>query len=70
VGDYHSGNIYHFKLNEDRTEFMLNGPLADKVGDKANELEDIKFGEGFGGVTDLQTGTDGYLGYLYVVSIS
>ena len=27
----------------------------------------MKFGEGFGGVTDLQIGLDGY---LYVVSIS
>ena len=27
VGDINQGNIYHFKLNKDRTGFILNGAL-------------------------------------------
>ena len=38
VGDYHGGNIYRFKLNEERTELMLNAPLADKMKIKQTSL--------------------------------
>jgi hypothetical protein len=42
--------------------------LADKVvkNPKANGLDQIIFGEEFGGISDLKIGPDGY---LYVVSI-
>jgi aldose sugar dehydrogenase len=70
VGDVHNGNIYHFDLNEDRTGLILDGLLVDKVVDSDSELEEaagsIIFGKGFGGITDLEVGPDGY---LYVVSI-
>jgi glucose/arabinose dehydrogenase len=68
VGDVHNGRIYHFDLNEDRTELVLEGPLADKIIDTPSieEFSNIIFGEGFGGITDLEVGPDGY---LYVVSI-
>jgi glucose/arabinose dehydrogenase len=77
VGDVHMGNIYHFDLNEARTELILgDGLLVDKVADSDSELESsaagngngggIIFGKGFGGITDLEVGPDGY---LYVVSI-
>jgi aldose sugar dehydrogenase len=67
VGDVHLGNIYNFKLNEDRTELVLEGPLADKVAETRDTgIEYIIFAEGFGGITDLEVGPDGY---LYVVSI-
>jgi aldose sugar dehydrogenase len=75
AGDVHFGNIYHFDLNEARTELVLGGGLlADKVADSDSELEQdgngsnggIIFGKGFGGITDLEVGPDGY---LYVVSI-
>ena len=66
VGDFHGGNIYHFKLDQNRTGLVLNGSLADKIVNSQSELEGIKFGEGFGAVTDLQVGP--YDGYLYVVS--
>jgi len=78
VGDVHMGNIYHFDLNEARTELILGGGLlADKVADSDSELEStvaadngngggIIFGKGFGGITDLEVGPDGF---LYVVSI-
>src|ERR687888_742510 len=68
VADYHGGNIYHFKLNQNRTELILNGTLADKIANNAQELEGIKFVQGMGAITDLQVSP--YDGYLYVVSIS
>ncbi|MFL6435672.1 MAG: hypothetical protein ACJ71O_18315, partial [Nitrososphaeraceae archaeon] len=42
--------------------------LADKIANNAQELEDIKFVEGMGAITDLQVSP--YDGYLYAVSIS
>jgi hypothetical protein len=66
VGDVHNGWIYHFDLNEDRTELVLEGPLADKIANTPEEMQETIFGEGFGGITDLEVGPDGY---LYVVSI-
>jgi aldose sugar dehydrogenase len=68
VADYHGGNIYHFKLNQNRTGLVLNGTLADKIANNAQELEDIKFVVGMGAITDLQVSP--YDGYLYVVSFS
>jgi glucose/arabinose dehydrogenase len=68
VGDFRNGNIYHFKLNKDRTQLSLNGSLADKIVDNEEELtkSDIIFGQGFGAITDLEVGPDGY---LYVLSL-
>jgi glucose/arabinose dehydrogenase len=68
VGDVHNGRLYHFKLNEDRTHLVLEGALANKVIRLPNSegLEQILLGEGFGGITDLEIGPDGY---LYIVSI-
>ena len=56
-------------MNEYRTDLILDGLLADKVTHTDSELEEhasVIFGEGFGGITDLEVGPDGY---LYVVSI-
>jgi aldose sugar dehydrogenase len=61
VGDYKHGNLYHFKLNEDRTELILRGDLADKVLDPGDDVDEILFGTGFGGITDVESGPDGYL---------
>jgi glucose/arabinose dehydrogenase len=75
VGDFNYGNLYHFKLNEDRTGLALDGPLADKVANAPNETKSIIFGTGFGGptalfikkhtdiggITDIEVGPDGYL---------
>jgi glucose/arabinose dehydrogenase len=66
IGDVHNGRIYHFDLNEARTGLALQEPLDDKVADNDGETEDIVFGEGFGSISDLEVGPDGY---LYVVSI-
>ena len=66
VGDIHNGNIYHFNLNDDRTSLLLDGALSDKIADSAEELDNVIFAEGFGGITDLEVGPDGY---LYVLSL-
>jgi glucose/arabinose dehydrogenase len=66
VGDFKGRNIYHFDLNENRTHLALEGPLADRVADTAEEIQGVLFGEGFGRITDMQIGPDGY---LYVLSL-
>jgi aldose sugar dehydrogenase len=68
VGDVHNGRIYHFKLNTDRTELVLSKSLASKsiTSLYATGVDKILFGQGFGGITDLTVGPDGY---IYVVSI-
>ncbi|HYT01327.1 MAG TPA: PQQ-dependent sugar dehydrogenase, partial [Candidatus Acidoferrum sp.] len=71
VGDYKNGNLYFFKLNAERTGIQLDNSqqaagLSDLVVDNKNELNAVKFGTGFGGITDIKTGPDGY---LYILSI-
>ena len=66
VGDFHQGNIYDFKLNQNRTGLTLDGLLADKVANTPEELKGIIFAHGFGGITDVAVGPDGY---LYVLSL-
>jgi glucose/arabinose dehydrogenase len=61
VGDYNNGNLYHFDLNSDRTQLVLGGGLADRALDSGDEVGDILFGTGFGGITDVEVGPDGYL---------
>ena len=60
--------LYHFKLNQNRTELALNDTLADKIVDNPLELAGIKFAEGMGAITDLQVSP--YDRYLYSVSYS
>jgi glucose/arabinose dehydrogenase len=68
VGDYENGNIYHFKLNQDRTGLVLNGTLANKISNTPQDSQPIIFASGFdGGITDLQVGPDGY---LYVLAFT
>jgi aldose sugar dehydrogenase len=61
VGDYNNGNLYHFDLNENRTQLILGGGLADRALDPGDEVDDILFGTGFGGIADVKVGPDGYL---------
>ena len=65
VSDIKYGNIYHFKLNNERTSFILNGSIPDKVIDSDQEINRLIFGTGFGEITDMEVGPDGY---LYVLS--
>jgi glucose/arabinose dehydrogenase len=65
VGTASSGTLYHFSLTEDRTALDLSGPLADKTANNREEQKDIEFGTGFGKITDIEVGPDGY---LYILS--
>lgn len=65
VADYNNGNIYHFDLNKDRSGLLLEGELADMIANSNEELEPLIFAQGFGPITDLDVGPDGY---LYIVS--
>jgi glucose/arabinose dehydrogenase len=65
VGLFLGGTVYHFDLNEDRTQLDLQGLLSDKVVDRKEDLEDAIFAEGFQGIVDIEVSPDGY---LYVLS--
>lgn len=64
VGDNNNGNLYYFRMNPDRSAFVLDN-LPDLVVDNEEEQSSLIFGNGFGPITDLETGPDGY---LYVLS--
>jgi aldose sugar dehydrogenase len=67
IGSIVTGNIYHFDLNEDRTQLVLAGELEDKIAEtRKTGTEDIVFGESFAGISDLEVGADGF---LYIVSL-
>jgi len=66
VGDVKTGNLYNFRLDSAREQLLLDSPLNDKVADTPQEIQDIVFGRGFGVITDIQVGSDGY---LYILGI-
>jgi aldose sugar dehydrogenase len=70
IGDINYGYLYQFDLVKNRTALDLGdgktGLLADKTANTTSELNDVIFGRGFGGITDIEVGP--YDGYLYVVS--
>lgn len=66
VGDVKTGNLYNFKLDSTREGLQLDPPLEDKVADTPQEIQSIIFGKGFGVITDIQVGSDGY---LYILGI-
>ena len=82
VGDYNNGYVYHFDLNEERTGLSIDSMEAKSLeelhdmgivfGEGFNgfntkgEGADVIFNQGFGGITDIEVGPDGY---LYVLSI-
>jgi aldose sugar dehydrogenase len=59
-------NLYRFELNENRTELLLCGLVADKIANKPIEQEKSVIAHGFGSITDIETSPDGY---LYLASI-
>lgn len=69
LGDIHAGHIYHFKLNQERTELLLPEPLNDRVADTDGESasEAILFATGFAGISDIEVSP--FDGYMYVVSL-
>ncbi|HET7146945.1 MAG TPA: PQQ-dependent sugar dehydrogenase [Candidatus Nitrosopolaris sp.] len=67
VADDLNGNLYHFKLNMQRTGLQLPyGSIADGVANSNDSLDQIIFAKGFGGITDLKVNP--YDGFLYVLT--
>jgi glucose/arabinose dehydrogenase len=61
VGDINNGNLYFFTVNGERNGLELGAGLEDLVADNNDEVESVVFGTGFGGITDIETGPDGFL---------
>jgi aldose sugar dehydrogenase len=70
VADFEHGNVYHFDLNQNRTELLMpNGSsVADRIAqDNNKELEEMISTKAAGGITDMELGPDGY---LYILSLT
>jgi aldose sugar dehydrogenase len=63
VGDFNNGNLYYFNVNENRTglNFTNETGLSDLVADNEKEVAYNIFGKGFGNITEVKTGPDGFL---------
>jgi aldose sugar dehydrogenase len=67
VGDINNGNLYFFEVNGNRTGVTFHDPrLLDLVADSVKEGEDSELsslilGDGFGRITDIESGPDGLL---------
>jgi len=70
IGDLTDGYLYYFEVNEDRTgiKFGSNSQttLTDHVADNEEEMSAIALGTAFGGITDIETGPDGF---LYILTL-
>ena len=67
IGSFHDGIVYKFELNERRDGFIFfDERLKDLVLNKNDNPNEIIFGTGFGGITDIKEGPDGL---IYLVSI-
>ena len=69
VGSFLNGKIYHFDLPEDRNHLVIPDSFVNKQMTTWNSTgaDEITFGEGFGGISSLNVGPDGY---LYVISFA
>jgi glucose/arabinose dehydrogenase len=69
VADANNGFLYRFPLNGSRDGFDFSAfpDLQDLVADDVAEQNQLRIGQGFGAIGDLEIGPDGN---LYVVSIS
>ena len=67
IGSFVGGILYKFELNENRDGFRFdNNELKDLVLNKEDNPNEIIFGTGFAGITDIKEGPDGS---IYVVTI-
>jgi aldose sugar dehydrogenase len=55
------GRLLHFGLDENRSELILDGSIADKLVDTEDELEDYTLAQNLGIISDVEIGPDGYL---------
>jgi glucose/arabinose dehydrogenase len=68
VGDINNGNLYFFKVNDNRTGLNFEDVPSianDLIADNQDEVDTVVLGTGFGGITDIETGPDGN---LYILS--
>ena len=66
VGDCNNGNLYKFELNQNRDGFVFQSDqLKDKIVKTGDSMDEIVFGTGFGCLTDIKVGPDGF---IYIVS--
>ena len=69
TGDINNGYLYRFTLSDDREDIEITNntyvgdfeALSDNQADTPPENQPIIFGQGFGGITDMKVGPDGYL---------
>ena len=69
TGDINNGYLYRFTLSDDRENIEITNntyvgdfkALSDNQADEPAETQPLIFGQGFGGITDLKVGPDGYL---------
>ena len=73
IGDLTDGYLYYFEVNEDRTGIKFDSNsnsiqtgLTDLVADNEQEMSAISLGTNFGGITDIETGPDGF---LYILTL-
>jgi len=74
IGDLTNGYLYYFEVNEDRTGIKFDRNtrsssqtgLTDLVADNEQEMSTISLGTDFGGITDIETGPDGF---LYILTL-
>jgi hypothetical protein len=67
VGEFNSGYLYRFVLNQSRTGLLLNGSLSDGVANNNVEGLETAFAKINGaGITDLEIRPDGL---VYIISI-
>jgi aldose sugar dehydrogenase len=72
IGDTTNGYLYYFEVNEDRTGIKFDNSnsnqagLTDLIADNEEEMSAISLGTAFGGITDIETGPDGF---LYILTL-
>ncbi|HEX6294662.1 MAG TPA: PQQ-dependent sugar dehydrogenase [Nitrososphaeraceae archaeon] len=75
IGDLTEGNLYYFEVNDDRTGIKFNdnssssnnqARVTDLLADNEEEVSTTALGTAFGGITDIETGPDGF---LYILTL-
>ncbi len=70
IGDLTDGYLYYFEVNKDRTGMKFDSnsqkELNDLIADNEEEMSEIALGTAFGGMTDIETGPDGF---LYILTL-
>ena len=71
IGALTDGYLYYFEVNEDRTGIRFDSSsnqagLTDLIADNEEEMYALALGTNFGGITDIETGPDGF---LYILTL-